>query len=231
MFWNGKAFETFETFESKFWKGQSAGTLLLSYGGGHSQNSVQTDEDKIDGNVHRVIRKCCFMVPLGDVTEEVNTVQIKTCHVPIISRQILGSLWILLPVKEVRNIDVILRKQQYVSVLSFFLYFPASLCAMVLLILQKASHYALGRKALNAESSFSAVCAVSHLLRKCQTRHISSCLGANLSDQAFVHIQADLKEIIFYPSDLCSLMRKLIFFIYLSVQNLRKLCVLGFSCH
>lgn len=63
------------------------------------------------------------MVPLGDVAEKVNTLQIKTGNVAIITSQILGSPWILLPVKEVRNIDLILRQKQYVSVLSFLCIF------------------------------------------------------------------------------------------------------------
>lgn len=74
---------------------------------------------KIDRNAYQVIKKCFFMVPLGDVTEE----QIKTGNVPIISGQMLGSLWILLSVKEVRNMDLILRKRQCVSVLSFLCIF------------------------------------------------------------------------------------------------------------
>jgi len=80
----------------------------------------------MDRDAYRVIKKSSFMVPLGDVAEEVNTLQIKTNKVTIISSQILGSLRILLSVKELRKVDFILRKQQYVSVLSF-------LCILLLL--------------------------------------------------------------------------------------------------
>lgn len=72
------------------------------------------------------------MVSLGDITEKVNMLQIKTSYDPIISSH-RESLQILLPVKVRRNLDLITRKQQYASPL--FEYFPASLCFLVLVVL------------------------------------------------------------------------------------------------